>query len=809
MKKALIATCLLPLVFVGISLLVGREARVDPQLSPIGPEETSSGAGQSITVRGEELAPAGEAIGRTEEDSVPSLAQWGDLLVQVLWSDGTPAASVRFEVVPQESRRLRRYAVTNSQGTFLVEGLPGGEVTLTSYLAGVSQVPIVQESKDTEALQPRVTVLAGSCTRVTVTLPQGAQIRGRVLDQGGRVVPGASLWGTVGRGSLMEPVGCLGTADASGNYYLRSVSPGYAVFASASALGCSQLVSIAELSREKLEGVVPVDLVLYPSVGDLEVIARLPDGRPAIAARVRVRSVLPENGKVHLREFLALTDEDGRALFNGVPATRLLLFADMPSLPLWHGNLSLPPGGREFLEVFFVDGFAVEGRVTGALGSPMPGARIKEYRTSYLPAPGPPFSDYFEPSEVETSPDGSFRLFPLFPGAVELRAFAPSSQDANASTIVTGVTGETVRWDPVMDAELAFHGRLVVVGEGDLSNWELEAVPVRHKTYHEPKRGHSDALGAFEIKGVLPGLYDLRAFAPGASVGAAPQGELRRLRPSDSPLEFLITAESRPSGQVVGRVLGPGGMPVEDVRVELLREHLVSPHISRQTDESGRFNLGQVRPGSLRLQYSHPEFGIALSELVDVAPGARLDIGDQWLCTPGQLEILVHRVDGEQIEGLLLGWQSEDTAANGYILPSNLGEAMPFAPGKWLFWTYSLNASTVQREVTIRSNELTQLDLPLGPALRCALRFLPPEKLDPRPYLQVQLSGGALEGELTLPARYSDNRRDAPAYELFLGLSPGTYRYELLRDSGRGTAGSFRVVSNESQHVAIDIELAW
>jgi protocatechuate 3,4-dioxygenase beta subunit len=616
-------------------------------------------------------------------------------------------------------------------------------------------------------------------------------LRGRVLDADGTPVARASVWAVVGNGWQMEPRGRLTQTDKEGRFELASIPPRQRVFASASGRGCSPP---AEPSRE-------LELVLEPPVGDIEVVALAADGSPVVEARVRLRSITSGNGHMSMEEFSMPSDRRGRALFEGVPATAVQVFVHTPGLPLWRSQFTLASGERRLVEVLLLPGFAVEGRVTDSNGRAVVDARVFQASRDL---PGPPFSQYFEAVEAWTDEHGRYRLHPLPPGTVKLEV----ESSVRAATQLTGQSGDTLLWDPVLVLDLTLSGRLLLPSGAPLAGWQVKALPVRPAVFHDPAPGLSDPSGTFVITGVQMSLYDLRAFPPSAPRNAPYQAELRRVRPADSPVKFVVSDEQRPSAWVTGRILDAAGMPIEGVTARALRRLVRTQQASSGTTGlDGRFELGPLVPGSFPVEFRSPEFGGIVAGPVEVEPGVRVDMGDVVLALPGQLELSVRRSDGEPLEALRILWQRDGGSGWGTAVDESGETVLVLAPGTWRLSTFALNATTEQREVRVRSGQTTRAEFVLGTGARRQLRFNPPESLEPRTQITVRLRGPSPERELEFTALYSDNRVRAPQYSVFCTLAPGRYTYLAGEPESLWARGSFEVEGGPSEYLGIDIAL--
>jgi hypothetical protein len=133
-------------------------------------------------------------------------------------------------------------------------------------------------------------------------------------------------------------------------------------------------------------------------------------------------------------------------------------------------------------------------------------------------------------------------------------------------------------------------------------------------------RAESDANGLAVLTGVGPGARPLRVEAP----GFAPAAELVPTEPGAAVQRVQVRLSA--GAAVSGRVLDPGGRPVEGARVWPRSSSQPFPVIDPAfdavtTDGAGRFVIAALAPGSYQLAASHPAFAATATAPLRIPPG--------------------------------------------------------------------------------------------------------------------------------------------------------------------------------------------
>ena len=244
-----------------------------------------------------------------------------------------------------------------------------------------------------------------------------------------------------------------------------------------------------------------------------------------------------------------------------------------------------------------VEPMSVVGRVVDEAGEPLGGAKV------FIREPGAKAIQ-----ETRTPADGSFVLIPL-PAATELELWA-EHEDAQTAVILVkpeGV-GEIVL---VLEAASRIAGRVVSGVEGVAGALVLVRSGERSRA-----SAQCDAEGRFSIRGIRPGLLELRAVSPGLT------GEPIHfdLAAGESAEELEIPLS--PGLSIEGIVRSAQGEPLPGVVVERVAEdrdlatRLVATRA--RTDAEGVYRLSGLPYGPVRLRARRADL-IASEKTIELA----------------------------------------------------------------------------------------------------------------------------------------------------------------------------------------------
>lgn len=473
---------------------------------------------------------------------------------------------------PPEGEPDRTVAVTDAEGRFRVDELPGRELDLEARKKGFS--PRVVRRLEV----PRGTGREGVADLGTLVLRPGAAVRGRVIDAAGRAVAGAAIWVAPEEGGPPPPAFQISRGkpvtgtDLSGRFEVADLETGRRIHLAAGLTGyvTAAMRGIEVPARE------PVTLILEPAARVAGEVAT-ERGEPVSGATVTLggRSLpagtagIPFRPAEHSRR--AVTDAAGRFLLEDVASgeAELQATADgfQPSVPV---PVAIAPGRAvDGVRLVLVPGAVLEGTVTGRDGGPRAGARVTAGPVSSL-----------------SDDDGLYRVTGIPPGPREVEVRHP---DANRLVRRLEIEPGTNVADFVLEGGNRVAGRVV-----DEEGRAVESARVEIRL-QEPWDPHaytavSDADGGFAFPAVAAGSYDLRA----GREGYAEVETEAAVRVAARPVEGLEVVLRR-GGRITGRLLGLGFEELAAAEVAAEAEH---GRIRKgAVDHQGNYEIPDLAPG--------------------------------------------------------------------------------------------------------------------------------------------------------------------------------------------------------------------
>ncbi|HEX6813387.1 MAG TPA: sigma-70 family RNA polymerase sigma factor, partial [Planctomycetota bacterium] len=588
---------------------------------------------QSVPVAAPPLAAT--AAPRTEAPRAidPATAA---LEVLVLWHDGTKAADIPVRVRPRppEAERWLRVVRTGEDGIAHFTGLPPGAA---NALTG-------RGTKADLELQ------GGAQERATITLAQGIDVRGRVVDLDGRPVAGATVWMSVTSNSDdSEPVALTGP---DGAFAIRGAGQQFVVTATAKGLGCAREAWVGQQGEELVLTLRPTPGVLVGTVVDAS-------GRPVAGARLLLGISMGtafggENsriiGMVSGQDFwpsrFLRTDDDGRFRSEGLPA--------LP-WPLWVGAAGFAPcwqvvdvlADRETeVAVRVGQGASVRGRITEA-GVGVAGVVVGVVPD--LPAPheliGLGMARTPAPSWVRmratTDAEGCYLLSQVMAGNAVLQAWHGTSR-SKARVAREFVEGETFVWDAELEPEeeaswQRFEGSLVDEDGEPLGSWELRVGDPRNARNREApyNRIHVGDTGTFRTNRVAPGTYELFVQPVQPKIGG--EVGIGRFDVASCPLRIVVPRAHVPTSRLRGRVVAPPSLAFAgNPRCYVWVVPEGAGRADRvKCDAEGRYEAGPLQRGRYRLRAVSSVFGEAVIGAIEVVDGRDVDAGTFQAPMPG------------------------------------------------------------------------------------------------------------------------------------------------------------------------------
>lgn len=703
----------------------------------------------------------------------------GDLVVDVRWSDGTPADGV--VVLAHRGRHPfgSRRASADATGVARFLRLDPGPIDVTPDRgAGVA-----------------VTIKAGEERRVALKLERGWDVEGMVVDEEGRGVGGAEIFADRLPNWVSGPPSA--TTRGDGSFRLRAVGDG-AICLHARAHGFGPGPGTPLSSEAPKEGVIAVRIVLSSKGGVVRGRVVTADGKPARAA-VQVGKA-PMSGRLGWcmgteREPAAMvveSDDDGRFEVRGVAAGPTPVIARAPGLAPAAHVVETPVGGTVDVELVLTRGGVVRGKAQGLSGR-RPGAvevGVESHGLSEI--------------SVFTDADGSFQLehVPLGPAHVVALLLETPFSRASADLEVKAET----RWDPFFDSKGRIFGRLVDPEGKPLPRWGVRVSA--EEAAETPRSGGAlsgdDVTGEdgrFEIIGLEPTTFVLK----GRPLDGGWRGEVlvaRGVEVVGEERTWTVAPAVDSPAWVTGRLVAADGTPVAGARLDAWADahELGGGAVTAVSTDpaTGAFKLGPMSSGPWFVYSEHRVFARWATRLL-LAPGETRDLGEIRLESPGTLRVSLRPVGafGSVPDYLpaVVSYEKEPGAADplgGETVFLRDGAAVSLlAPGAYRIrlWPYGdamkpFAATSIA--FTIRSGEETKVEIPLEPASSRVLKFSsqPGARAGSVIELTIRDANGALYYDAPIEGLGPMSRSWA-----IIGFRPGRYSVSARTPSGLTAEG--------------------
>ncbi|MFZ4434176.1 MAG: carboxypeptidase regulatory-like domain-containing protein, partial [Microthrixaceae bacterium] len=587
----------------------------------------------------------------------------------------------------------RGSACTGADGTYVVQGLSGGDYTASvSPPVGANLLPtFYRSSPDQPAATPFSVTEGATTSSIDAALAVGGSISGRVTDPSGTPVAGACVTASGSSASSLSfgtsGTGATGCTGPDGTYRLTALSTGSFSVRFAPPLGANLLPQWFRGSTT-IEGATPVAVTAGSDTPAIDaalgrgstISGRVTDGSGAAVAGACVAVVDPGafsfgfanggSGSVAPNGVVpACSGIDGRYILTGLPAgTYTVQFLAPPGSPFVGqfydgsataaGASSVPVGA--VADVVGIDavlrrGAVVRGTVTDrATGQPLPGVLVQ------LTTAGAPSG---APASGITDATGQYQIGGLLAGSYKVRFSkslvgifgsvqeylvsywrdAPDLATADTLTVASEATVDRIDASLVRAGEVT--GRITDEAGLPLPGACAVVRPASNLLGSGPT-GCTGADGTYRVQGLALGNYVVEFVGPTLPGGGRDRvSQWFNDKPTGSTADVVsvrpalvasgIDARLRRGAVIEGTVTDEAGVPLAGACVNASAAAGVSSQQqSACTDSAGRYRLGALPAGSYTL-FAAPPFG---SNLVGVWFDGRTDGSP-----PDQVEAAVGR----------------------------------------------------------------------------------------------------------------------------------------------------------------------
>ncbi len=712
--------------------------------NPTKEAETLEGKGKHLDSDREQLAS------RPLETPPAETANGSLLLLVVYGDDNTPVAGIGVvvhEVSAQGRWGLRRRFTTSDKGRVRVADLRPGHVHVRTDR---------QPTKGEMAM-----VVAGEETRFTLTLKEGIDVNGMVVDTDGVGVADAEIIVT---GWLDLKPHVAARSDAGGRFGLRQVPPKCNVGARAPGYAPSPLQMITAAAGAKVD----VRIVLPGPGGGVRGRVLDPDGNGVAEVLVKMGPLEPDRSIINLpdgsrgmkpRAAESRTDAEGRFEVTGLAPGKTPVLARAKTFAPWVGCVDVVAHVTTPLVIRLQPGVTCEGTVYDDQGKPA--ARVEVNHGAY----GAP-----DRRNTRTAADGSYRLEGLPTGRILVEA--RGKKRGNASVELNGLPGQTLRWDAKL-----LRGRQLELLVLDQANNPLPHVIVMaigpHVKGKSPRfhHGFTDKDGKFALTDCpaaglrilelrKPEYVTLRRFDVDTSVGR---------------MVLRMEYEGKPTARIVGTILDPDGKPVANADLGPIRRGDPNTR-GYATTAAGKIDIRELRPGSYQLLVRAGGYPKYMSPEHTLANGETWDVGTIQLVRGACVKVQVANAAevAKVTKHVYLTVCTKDGASAAYVDTRQLPlRSAPVPPGKYVLSVSGPKVIPQTIPISVSESQDTEVQVSIKIGIPRVFQFVLPDGNDKTYRMDVSLVGG--EG---VRFKRQLDRVRPDRYRLKVGLAPGRYKME-------------------------------
>lgn len=503
--------------------------------------------------------------------------------------------------------------LTAADGTFEMPGpAPGTKASLVARSQGW-----LDGRSDEISAAP-----GGVVEGLEVRLRQGASVEGVIRDSHGETVSGALVRWTAAAAATneWEITWALRRADAvstaaDGRFRISGVEPGPIVVQ----VTHPEYPSASKAGLQAEDGkALSVDLSL-PETGRIDGTVKLPNGRPAVGARVnlgRDGGWQTASDPYSRGPGEVISDAEGKFAAKGLPPGTYSLTASADGYADSAAVSAQTGGAAVTLQV--APAFVISGTVRFTDGTPASGVRVSAGMKQED-------GSLANQANAQTNAAGDFVLRDLPAGTYDLEVGQNWWGGDGAGVVPRTVEGVGAGREGILievTTGMSISGKVVLAdGNPALEGWVTCRRLVQEGELNTQNLNRNAPIveGTFDVKGLLPGRYQVTVNVTGASS--------RNLEADAGAADLLIRFSQ--GAKVSGRVTGPDGRGVAAASVWAQGKEGGG---NATTDDDGRYAIGGLAPGTYRIAAYAATEGAPLqgaSEEITVADGddrAGLDI---------------------------------------------------------------------------------------------------------------------------------------------------------------------------------------
>ncbi len=706
--------------------------------------------------------------------------RFGTVVVKTKWQrDGSAAAGVTLALYAWS--RADHYlflpeAVTDAQGVARFERIEPGSVLVLGDRSG----------------DVRGGVAAGKTTEFELTLPDGVDLVGEVVDAKGLAVADAAIW--LGFDGNQSANGCIvARSDQHGRFVIASVTGGRNVGARRSGYA----PSIPQFVTGQAGTTVHVQLRLAERGGLVRGRVVDPDDQPVAGAIVQLgdeHATIDRSGTLPCELLLrTASDANGRFEFDGAMTGELPIVARSRDLAPWIGRVTVNPDVAADVAIRLPLGATLEGKVVDREQQPVGGATLTIHGPCELAT-----------MERGSASDGTFRVEHVMPGMLEISAELEESGKARAQ--LSFVDGETTRWDPLLVSGLALRGQVVDADGRPLPGYQVEASGPED----DASRGWfmryatCDAAGRFAFEGCPATGLRVEVRPP---VGHSWAARLDGVRASDDDLLIKVAADRVCSVWFEGIVVGDDGKPIDNATITAGARDAASIPIETVDAHTGHFKTGPYAPGDFVLTARAAGYAEQFVAAGHVVKDERRNVGTIRLERGAPISVRVHDESGKLPEGVSVLVRVAGTESfPRSVMEDGITRVERAAPGDYEISVWVPGFVPVLRTATVVNGRPLEVDVSLRPGSVVTLRPL----LSSRLHDALSNRGGDAIGLLrdcggvTLAKLWLAKAGSDP-WTCEVALLPGRHTIELQIGGAPESNASFDVAADAKADAPIDV----
>lgn len=461
----------------------------------------------------------------------------------------------------------------------------------------------------------------GALLRGRVRGPSGAPAADAVVDFDSRAAV-AELPARPGPPGAPSGIHAEVRTDAEGRFEVRAVPPGEGGTLFVLPRDLAPLLRdtgpLAECATAELDLAAPAGGAVAGAVVDD---AGAPVAGARVTASLRGRSMGFDDRELRS----AASDERGRFRLDALPPGEVVLRASRAGLlESERTPVAIADGGAAADTVLaLARGAVLAGRALFADGAPAAGARVDaRFDPGFAVGPAAFGALRGARGSAVAADDGTFEVGGLGPGPFRVRA----SAERDGATCVAALDAVRPRGELALVLAPPAALRGAVTGPGGEPAPGAAVVALRiapgavGETVTDRRAAAAGADGAFELPDLAPGTWRVRARAP----GRAPSEDVELALPDGArELALALAVPARVAGVVVapdGATVSGAVVSTGDAGPALLSGRDGDALPTAVTDERGRFELAELRPGELALVARAD--GFASSEALPLAVAA-------------------------------------------------------------------------------------------------------------------------------------------------------------------------------------------